>query len=162
MKRACTRRPRTLICIREFFPVYQQRQLMASRFCVRQFLVLSSDFHCQENGEFRVVPVHSGLVASEYGVHDVGVTIGVVHHVQFSDSGERKIRMKIKGSPILAAEVLVQIEIQILKSIRMTIVTLCSRFYIIFISMVGLHKELSATKSSSRLRPISKCEEQHY
>ena len=32
-------------------------------------------FQCMENDGFRVVPVHSGLVTSDYGVHEVGVSI---------------------------------------------------------------------------------------
>ena len=30
-----------------------------------------SDFHCNENDGFRVVPVHPGLVTSDYGVYEV-------------------------------------------------------------------------------------------
>ena len=33
--------------------------------------MLSSDFHCKENSGLRVVPVHPGLVTSDYGVHEV-------------------------------------------------------------------------------------------
>ena len=39
----------TFIRKREFFPVSQWRQLMASRILVRYCLVLSSDCHCKEN-----------------------------------------------------------------------------------------------------------------
>ena len=37
--------------------------------------MLSSDFHCKENDGFRVVPVHPGLIPSNYGVHEVGVIV---------------------------------------------------------------------------------------
>ena len=37
--------------------------------------MLSSDFHCKENDRFRVLPVYPGLVTSNYGVHEVGVTV---------------------------------------------------------------------------------------
>ena len=37
--------------------------------------MLSSDFHCKENDGFRVVPVHPELVTSDYGVHEVEVTL---------------------------------------------------------------------------------------
>ena len=30
---------------------------------------------------FRVVPIHPGLVTSDYGVHEVGVTVCGVQHV---------------------------------------------------------------------------------
>ena len=34
--------------------------------------MLSSDFHCKKNDGYRVVPVHPGLVTSDYGVHESG------------------------------------------------------------------------------------------
>ena len=37
--------------------------------------MLLSDFHCRENDRFRVVSIHPGLVTSDYGVHEVGVTV---------------------------------------------------------------------------------------
>jgi hypothetical protein len=37
--------------------------------------VLSPDFHCKENEGFRVVPIHTELVTSNYGVHEVEVTV---------------------------------------------------------------------------------------
>ena len=43
--------------------------------------MLSTDFHCKENGGFRVVPVHPGLVTSDCGVHEVGVAVWGVRHV---------------------------------------------------------------------------------
>ena len=42
--------------------------------------MLSSDFHCNENYGFWVVPVHPGLVTSDYGVHEVVVTVCGVQH----------------------------------------------------------------------------------
>ena len=61
--------------MREFFP-----RLPITSVDVKQDLsevVLSAlvGFHCMENDGFRVVPVHSGLVTSDYGVHEVGVSI---------------------------------------------------------------------------------------
>ena len=43
--------------------------------------MLSSDFHFKENDGLRDVPVHPGLVTSDYGVHEVGVTVSGVQHV---------------------------------------------------------------------------------
>ena len=37
----------------------------------RQCLVLSLNFHCKENDGSWVVPMHPGLVTSDYGVHEV-------------------------------------------------------------------------------------------
>ena len=37
--------------------------------------MISSEFHCKENDGFRVVPVHLGLITSNYAVYEVGVTI---------------------------------------------------------------------------------------
>ena len=42
--------------------------------------MLASDFHRKEN-EFRIVPIHPGLVTSDYGVHEVGVTVFGAQHV---------------------------------------------------------------------------------
>ena len=43
--------------------------------------MVSSDFHSKENDGFRVLSVHPGLVTSDYGVHEVGVTVCRVQHV---------------------------------------------------------------------------------
>ena len=43
--------------------------------------MFSSDFHWKENDEFHVVPVHPGLVISDYGAHEVGVTVCGLQHV---------------------------------------------------------------------------------
>jgi hypothetical protein len=46
--------------------------------------VLLSDFHCKENDKrfgIRVVPVDPGLVISDYGVHEVGITVCAVQHI---------------------------------------------------------------------------------
>ena len=37
--------------------------------------MLSSDFRCKENDGVRIVLVRPGLVTSDYGVHEVGVTL---------------------------------------------------------------------------------------
>ena len=43
--------------------------------------MVSSDFHFKENDGFLVLPVHPGLVTSNYGVHEVGVTVRGVEDV---------------------------------------------------------------------------------
>ena len=52
--------------------------------------MLSSDFHCKENYGFRVVPVHPGLLTSDYGVQEAEVTVCGVQHVPH-------MRMKVQG-----------------------------------------------------------------
>ena len=43
--------------------------------------MLLSDSHCKGNDGILVVPVNPGLVTSDYGVHEVGVTVCGVQHV---------------------------------------------------------------------------------
>ena len=44
--------------------------------------MLSSDYHCKEHDGFLIVPVHPELITSDYGVHEVGVTVCGVQHVR--------------------------------------------------------------------------------
>ena len=37
--------------------------------------MLSSNFHCKENDGLQVVSVHPGLVTSDCGINEVGVTV---------------------------------------------------------------------------------------
>ena len=63
--------------------------------------MLLSDFHWKENDGFRVIPVHPGLVTSDYGIHEVGVTVcGVqyVHQLTLLTGGKNsRKRMKVEG-----------------------------------------------------------------
>ena len=42
--------------------------------------MLSLDFDCKENDGLWVVTIHPGLITSNYGVHEVGVTVYGVQH----------------------------------------------------------------------------------
>ena len=43
--------------------------------------MLSWNIHCKENDGFRVIPVHPVLLTSDFGVHEVGVTVCGVQYV---------------------------------------------------------------------------------
>ena len=78
-KRACMRRHWIFIRMREFFPPVNSASWWKAAF--EWSSVLSSDFHCKQNDGFRGVPIHPGLITSDYGVQEVGVTVCGVQHV---------------------------------------------------------------------------------
>ena len=65
MKCTCKRQPWTFICMRGFFPAYQKYQYLTE--------VVFNAIH--------VIPVHPRLVTSDYGDHEVCVTVCGIQHV---------------------------------------------------------------------------------
>jgi hypothetical protein len=84
MKCACIRRPWTFICMREFFSCLSIASVDGKQHLSEVVFSALIGFSLRKMVErfgFWVVSIHPGLFTSDYGIHEVGITLCGVQHV---------------------------------------------------------------------------------